>query len=107
MSNPCTQILVGRAPPVLELWLLFFCLQKRPKFPFRPWTIYIVHGGQKIKSPQKFMQVEVDVKCMETIFGVWGLFSFTIMAPFCLPSKMAKKLNYNIYIYCIYKLCLP
>ena len=33
--------------------LLFqrYCyLQKRPKFPFRPWTI--VHGGQKLESAQ-------------------------------------------------------
>ena len=29
----------------------FVCLQKWPKFPFRPWTI--VHGGQKIESAQK------------------------------------------------------
>ena len=29
----------------------FACLQKRPKFPFRPWTI--VHGGQKIELAQK------------------------------------------------------
>ena len=28
----------------------FACLQKRPKFPFEPWTI--VHGGQKIESAQ-------------------------------------------------------
>ena len=29
----------------------FVCLQKQPKFPFRPWTI--VHGGQKIELAQK------------------------------------------------------
>ena len=29
----------------------FVCLQKWPKFPFRPWTI--VHGGQKIELAQK------------------------------------------------------
>ena len=29
---------------------LFACLQKRPKFPFGPWT---VHGGQKIELTQK------------------------------------------------------
>ena len=33
---------------VSELWLLFACLQKWPKFPFGPWTI--VHGHQKIYS---------------------------------------------------------
>ena len=29
----------------------FVCLQKRPKFPFGPWTI--VHGGQKLESAHK------------------------------------------------------
>ena len=36
------------------------------------------------------MQVEVDVKCMQTNFGGHGLLGFGVMAPFCLPSKMAK-----------------
>ena len=36
------------------------------------------------------MQVEVDVKCMETNFGGHGLSSFGVMAPFCLPLKTAK-----------------
>ena len=33
------------------------------------------------------MQVEVDVKCMQTNFDGHGLSSFGVMAPFCLPSK--------------------
>ena len=46
---------MGVTSPVLELWLLFACLQKRPKFPFGPWAIEsaIVHGGQKMESAQK------------------------------------------------------
>ena len=36
------------------------------------------------------MQVEVDVKCMQTNFGGCGLFGFGVMAPFCLPLKTAK-----------------
>ena len=36
------------------------------------------------------MQVEVDVKHMQTNFGGRGLFDFGVMAPFCLPSKTAK-----------------
>ena len=36
------------------------------------------------------MQVEVDVKCMETNFDERDLSGFRIMAPFCLPSKTAK-----------------
>ena len=31
------------------------------------------------------MQVEVDVKCMQTNFGGCGLSGFGVMAPFCLP----------------------
>ena len=33
------------------------------------------------------MQVEVDVKCMQTNFDGHGLSSFGVMAPFCSPSK--------------------
>ena len=33
------------------------------------------------------MQVEVDVKRMQTNFGGCGFSSFGVMAPFCLPSK--------------------
>ena len=36
------------------------------------------------------MQVEVDVKCMQTNFGGHGLFGFRDLASFCLPSKTAK-----------------
>ena len=36
------------------------------------------------------MQVEVDVKCMETNFDERDLSGFRVMAPFCLPSKTAK-----------------
>ena len=43
-----------------------------PNFPFGPWTI--VHGGQKIESAQKFMQVEGDMKCMQNQFWwTWPL----------------------------------
>ena len=36
------------------------------------------------------MQVEVDVKCMQTNFDGCDLSGFRVMAPFCLPSKTAK-----------------
>ena len=36
------------------------------------------------------MQVEVDVKCMETNFGGRGFFGFGDLAPFLLPSMTAK-----------------
>ena len=50
-----------------------------------PWTI--VHGGQKLELAQKFMQVAIDVKCIETNFGGHGFFGFGDFAPSCLPSK--------------------
>ena len=36
------------------------------------------------------MQIEVVVKCMQTNFGGRSLSRFRDLAPFCLPSKMAK-----------------
>ena len=36
------------------------------------------------------MQVEVDVKCMETNFGERGFSGIRVMAPYCLPSKTAE-----------------
>ena len=51
MSHACTLILAGVASLVWEIWPFFACLQKRPKFPFEPWTI--VHGGQKVELAQK------------------------------------------------------
>ena len=36
--------MVGGAPPVSELWLLFACLQKWPKFPFGP-LVFSSSGG--------------------------------------------------------------
>ena len=67
MSNVCTPILVGVAFLVSEILPLFHLPSKRPKFPFKPWTI--VHEGQKIELAKKFMQVEVDEICMRTMFG--------------------------------------
>ena len=87
MSHACTPILVGVVSPVSELWLLFACLQKRPKFPFRPWTSKNLIDWNQLK---KFMQVGIDVTCMYTNFGGRGLSSFGVMASFCLPSKTTK-----------------
>ena len=36
------------------------------------------------------MQVEVDVKCMQSNFGGCGSFGLGDSAPFCFPSKTAK-----------------
>ena len=40
---------MGVASSVSEILPLFAGLQKRPNFPFKPWT---VHGGQKIELAQ-------------------------------------------------------
>ena len=47
-------------------------------------------GVKKLNRLKKFMQVEVDVKCMETKFGGRDFFGFGDIAPFCLPSKRPK-----------------
>ena len=39
---------------------------------------------------KNFMQVEVDVKCMETNFGGRGLSGFGVMAPFVCLQKRPK-----------------
>ena len=44
-------------------------------------------GVKKIDLAKKFMQVEIDVKCMHTKFGGHGLSSFGDLAPFCFSSK--------------------
>ena len=36
------------------------------------------------------MQIEVDLKRMQTNFGGCGFFGFGDFTPFCLPSKTAK-----------------
>ena len=47
-------------------------------------------GVKKLNQLKKFMQVEVNVKCMETNFGGHGLSIFGDFAPFCFPSKQPK-----------------
>ena len=44
----------------------------------------ILHGGQKIELTQKYMQVEVDVKCMH-IYQVCS-----VVWEILLPSNLAK-----------------
>ena len=79
---------MGVESSISEILPLFAGLQKRPNFPFGPWTI--VHGGQKIELAQIFMQVEVVVKCMQTNFDERGIFNFGDFTPFSWPSKTAK-----------------
>ena len=47
-------------------------------------------GVKKLNRLKKFMQVEVDLKRMETKFGGRDFFGFGDIAPFRLPSKRPK-----------------
>ena len=67
MSSACTPVLVGVTPPVSEILLS----SKTAKFPFQgmdysPWSWKNLIDRNRLK---KFMQVGVDVKCMDTSFG--------------------------------------
>ena len=53
--------------------------QKRPKFPFCPWSSKNLINRNRLK---KFMQVGVDVTCMYTNFGECGLLIFGDIATF-------------------------
>ena len=64
---------------VLNILLLFVFLQNCQFF-----GLWIIKNWLK-----KFMQVEVDVKCMQT-FCWRGLSGFRDFAPFCLPSNLVK-----------------
>ena len=64
------------------VWFLWFrrygYLSKTAKFPFRgmdysPWSSKNLINRNRLK---KFMQIEIDVKCMHTNFGGRGLSGF-------------------------------
>ena len=80
MSSTCTPILVGVASPVLEILLL----SKTAKFLFlsmdySPWSSKNVIDQNWLK---KFLQVRIDVTCMQTNFGGCGLSGFGDIATF-------------------------
>ena len=74
MSNACTPILVGVTSPVSKLLLL----SKTAKFPFltmdySPWSSKNLIDRNRLK---KFIQVGIDIKCINTNFGGRGLSGF-------------------------------
>ena len=74
MSHAYTPILVGVAVLVSEIFLF----SKTAKFPFltmdySPWSSKNLIVWNRLK---KFMQVGVDVTCIDTNFGGHDLFSF-------------------------------
>ena len=80
MPNACTPILVGMSSLVLEIPLL----SKTAKFPFRTmdyssWSAKNLINQNQLK---KFMQVGIDVTCIDTNFGGCRLSSFRDIAAF-------------------------
>ena len=91
MSSACTLILVGGASLVSEILLP----SKTANFPFltigySPWSSKNLIDRNRLK---KFIQVEVDVICMQTYFGGCGLFSFGD-----LPNFLFSTCNCNFII---------
>ena len=85
----CMPILVGVASPVSEILLC----SNMTKFPFltmdySPWSWKNLIDRNRLK---KFMQVEIDVKCMHTNFGGRGVSGFG--DKISLLSIMVKKFN--------------
>ena len=75
---------------VWPLWFwrfcsFFVCLQNGQIFPLDLGLKSM--GVKKYNWLKKSMQVEVDVKCMQTNFGECGLFDFENLAPFSFASK--------------------
>ena len=75
MQNACTPILVGVAILVSEIHLLL----KTAKFSFltmgySPWSSKNLIDRNWL---EKFMQVDIDVKCMYTNFGGRGYFGYS------------------------------
>ena len=73
-SHACTPVFVAMTSPVSEILLL----SKTAKFPFlpmdySPWSSKNLINRNRLK---KFMQVGIDVTCMQTNFGGHGLFGF-------------------------------
>ena len=76
MSRACMPVLVGMAFSVSEIWLPFkngqISLSGHGLYN-SPWSSKNLINWNWLK---KFMQVEIDVKCMHTNFGGRGFFGF-------------------------------
>ena len=68
----------------------FAPFSKWPKFPFETWTIIQSMGVKKQNRLKNIVQVNVDVKCMETKFGGSGFSSFGDIVPFMLAFKTTR-----------------
>ena len=74
MSRAFTPVLVGVVSPVSEIWLPFKNSQiSLSGHGYSPWSWKNSIDRNRLK---KFMQVEIDVKCMHTNFGGCGLSGF-------------------------------
>ena len=64
-------------------FLRYCYFQKRPNFPFRPWTIsMVIKKFNLLELAQKIMQVEVNVLSMHTNFDGCRHFGFEDIATF-------------------------
>ena len=79
-SHACTPVLVAMASPVSEILLL----SKTAKFPFLPmdYKSMVIKNLMDQKWLKKFLQVGIDVTCMQTNFDGRGLFGFGDIATF-------------------------
>ena len=81
MSRACTPVLVGVVSLVSEIWLPFkngqISLSRHGLYS--PWSSKNLINRNRLK---KFMQVEIDVKCMHTHFGGCDPSGFGDMATF-------------------------
>ena len=69
----------GRSLSSIGVIAHFCSLQKRPIFPFGPWTIYSPWSSKNLIDRnwlKKFMQISIDVTCMYTNFGGCDLSGF-------------------------------
>ena len=76
-------LIIAWVTQVSEILLIIVFL-KISILDYSPWE-----SKNRISS-KKFMQVEVDLKCMQIIFGGRGIYGSEDIAHFCLPSKRPK-----------------
>ena len=102
MSSACTPILVGVVSLVLEIKLA----SKLAKFPFQtmdysPWSSKKLINRNRLK---KFLQVEVDAKCMHTDFGGCGLSCFGDIVPVTYYTVVLLLISITIVSFCIIRI---
>ena len=93
-------------------FLRYCCFQKRPIFPFGPWTTYCPWSAKNIINQnqlKKFMQVGIDVTCMHTnfVFPVLEILLLSKTAPWSAKNlinqnRLKKFMQVGIDVTCIH-----